>query len=414
MDGKKDEFDPYPLEHVRSVFPMLSKLKDSGYVYLDSAATSLTPQPVIDAISRYYSEQRVTIHRGGYPQAQEVEHAFEQVRAGVAAFIGAGSSSEIVFTKSATEALNLVAFGWAAQRLKPDDEIVVSEMEHHANFVPWQQLAKRHGFVLKVAPVLAVDGCIDMQEFERLLSPKVRLVAVTGMSNVTGVRPPIREIADRVHAIGARLVVDGTQLVAHEAVSMRELGCDFLAFSAHKMCGPTGTGVLFGRRELLEEMRPTIYGGDMVLRVSGKRSVFQDAPRRFEGGTPHIAGVLGLGAAIKFLSELGMAQVAAHERLLTQQLLQNLALIPSVRLVGASPATVHSGVVSFVPADEESDVFSFSDSLGSHGVMLRSGKLCAHPYIAALGFSQIIRASFGLYTSTSDIDTLTSILSSLT
>lgn len=409
MDGKNDEFDPYPLEQVRSMFPMLSKLKDTGYVYLDSAATSLTPQPVIDAVSRYYSEQRVTIHRGGYPQARELAEAYESVRSRTAAFIGASRASEIVFTKSATESLNLVAWGWAAPRLKAGDEILVSGMEHHANFVPWQQIAKRTGAGLRVIPIDPQTGNIDMSAFRSMLSAKVRVAAVTGMSNVTGAEPPLAEIAELIHDCGGVVVVDGTQLVAHRVTRLRELGCDFLAFSGHKLCAPTGVGVLCGKQELLQTMTPLLYGGDMILTVSEKRSTFQDPPRRFEGGTPNISGVLGLGAAIDFLGDLGMERIAQHEHSLAHQLIKICAKSPYVELVRAPEVPVLAGIVSFTPVETRQN--EILELIESAGVMVRAGKLCAHPFLNLIGSTNVIRASCGPYTSSSDIDALADVLS---
>lgn len=408
MYGKKDEFASYPLEYVRSMFPMLSKLTDSGYTYLDSAATSLTPQPVIDAMQRYYAEQRVTIHRGGYPQARELAEAYEFVRSQTAAFIGASRASEIVFTKSATEALNLVAWGWAAPRLKEGDEILVSGMEHHANFVPWQQVARRSGARVCVIPIDPATGNIDMNALREMLSAKVRVAAVTGMSNVNGAEPPIAEIADLVHDCGGTVVVDGTQLVAHKATRLRELGCDFLAFSGHKLCGPTGVGVLYGRQELLEATNPLLYGGDMILTVTEKRSTFQDPPRRFEGGTPNIAGVLGLGAAIEFLNELGMTRIERHERSLAARLREICTTAPYLELLSAPVEAFSSGIVSFAPRETRPN--AVLEILEKNGLMVRAGKLCAHPFLNMLGTKNVIRASCGPYTSASDIDAVAAVL----
>lgn len=380
---------------------MLKKLEQSGFVYLDSAATSLTPQPVIDAMQRYYTEQRVTIHRGAYPQAREVAEAYEAVRSRTAAFIGASSASEIVFTKSATEALNLVAWGWAAQHVRSGDEILVSVMEHHANFVPWQQLARRTGAVVNIVPLDPEHAGLDMNALRALLSGNVRLVAVTGMSNVTGASPPLAEIADLVHDVGAVLVVDGTQMVAHQEVRLRDLNCDFLAFSGHKLCGPTGVGVLYGRSELLEAMNPLNYGGDMILSVSEKRSVLLDPPRRFEGGTPNIAGVLGFGEALEFLGSLGIHKIRMHESDLSERLLRACAASSSIEIINRDDSSSPGGILSFVPRRDSPQ--ELLGRLEQAGIMLRSGKLCAHPLIRSLGHSTVLRVSFGPYTSPQEL-----------
>ncbi len=394
---------PIPSD-VRQDFPLLQRSVDGKpLVYLDSAATSQKPRVVLEALQRYYEEYNANVHRGLYRIAERATLAYEEARAKVAAFIGA-PAEELVFTRGTTEAINLVAYSYGDAFVGPGDEIVVTEMEHHSNLVPWQLLAQRRGARLRVVRVRPEDGTLDLEALDRVLTDRTRLVAVAHQSNVVGTINPVREIAQRAHAAGAVVLVDGAQSVPHMPVRVGELGCDFLAFSGHKMCGPTGIGALWARRELLEAMPPFHGGGEMIERVELERSTYKDPPHRFEAGTPNIADAIALGVAVEYLQSLGMEAVREHEKALVRYALAQLAEVRGVRVYGPADPEVRGGAVAFtVEGVHPHDV---AQVLDSEGVCVRAGHHCAQPLHRALGLAATARASVYLYNTPEDIDAL--------
>jgi cysteine desulfurase/selenocysteine lyase len=377
--------------------------------YLDSAASSLTPSAVIDAMNAYYKNFRSNVHRGMYKTAGEATQHYEAVRGVVAKFLNASLPEEIVFTKGTTESLNLLATS-LGRTFGPGDEVVLSEMEHHANLVPWQEAAKRHGFVLKFIPITS-EFHLDMDAARALITSKTKAVSIVHASNVLGTINPAKELAALAHAVGAVLILDAAQSVPHMKIDVRDLDCDFLAFSAHKAYGPTGVGVLYGKKALLEKMEPAQYGGDMIREVKYEGSTWNDAPMKFEAGTPNIAGVIGLGAAIQYLEAIGMDAAEAHDLELTAYALEKLSAIPGVRIVG--PASVPGtkgtgmdriGVISFeVAGAHPHDLATLFDR---EGVAVRGGHHCAMPLMGKLGLTGTCRASFGIYNGKEDVDAL--------
>ena len=369
--------------------------------YLDSAASSLTPTPVLEAMDGYYKECRSNVHRGMYKTAGEATARYEAARGVVAGFLNASSPEEVVFTSGTTASLNLLAAS-LGQELKPGDEVVLTEMEHHADVVPWQEAAKRHGFTLKFIP-LTEGFTLDMDAARALIGPKTRIVSVAHASNALGTVNPVKELASLAHAVGAKLIVDAAQSVPHMKVDVRTLDCDFLAFSAHKMLGPTGVGVLWGRKGLLEAMEPTQYGGDMIREVRPEASTWNDAPWKFEAGTPNVAGVIGLGAAVGYLQAIGMERIEAHDRALAAYAIGKLSEIPGLEIVGPK-AGERIGAISFTV--EGAHPHDLATLLDREGVAVRGGHHCAMPLMARLGLSGTTRASFYLYNDESDADAL--------
>jgi cysteine desulfurase/selenocysteine lyase len=405
---------PLDVEAVRADFPILGRAVRGGHplVYLDSGATSHKPRQVLDAEHDFYTMHNAGVHRGAHLLAQEATDAYEGARVRVADFIGA-DAGEVVFTKSATEGLNLVAYAMsnaatagpeaARFRVGPGDEILITEMEHHANLVPWQQLCQRTGATLRWFGVTP-EGRLDLSNIDELITDRTRLVAVTHQSNVTGVIPPVTEIARRAHAVGALVVVDGAQSVPHQQVDVAALGADFLAFSSHKMVGPSGIGVLWGRRELLEAMPPYVTGGSMIEVVRMEASTFLPPPERFEAGVPPAAQAVGLAAACDYLDGLGMASVVAHEEALTAHALEAITAIPGVRVLGPLSTQDRGGAVSFeVDEIHPHDVGQVLDELG---IAVRTGHHCAWPLHRALGVQASTRASFYLYNTHDEVDAL--------
>ncbi|MCS7234869.1 MAG: cysteine desulfurase [Armatimonadetes bacterium] len=389
---------------VRQDFPLLQRSVDGKpLVYLDSAATSQKPRVVLEALQRYYEEYNANVHRGLYRIAERATLAYEEARAKVAAFIGA-AAEEVVFTRGTTEAINLVAYAYGDAFVRPGDEIVVTEMEHHSNLVPWQLLAQRRGARLRVVRVRPEDGTLDLEGLDQVLTDRTRLVAVAHQSNVVGTINPVREIAQRAHAVGAVVLVDGAQSVPHMPVRVGELGCDFLAFSGHKMCGPTGIGVLWGRRGLLEAMPPFHGGGEMIERVELERSTYKDPPHRFEAGTPNIADAIALGVAVEYLQSLGMEAVREHEKALVRYALAQLAEVRGVRVYGPTDLEARGGAVAFTL--EGVHPHDVAQVLDSEGVCVRAGHHCAQPLHRALGLAATARASVYLYNTPEDIDAL--------
>jgi cysteine desulfurase / selenocysteine lyase len=402
------------VEAVRADFPILGRAVRGGHplVYLDSGATSHKPRQVLDAEHDFYTMHNAGVHRGAHLLAEEATDAYEGARVRVADFIGA-DAGEIVFTKSATEGLNLIAYAMSNAatagpeserfRVGPGDEILITEMEHHANLVPWQQLCLRTGATLRWFGVTP-EGRLDLSNIDELLTDRTRLVAVTHQSNVTGVIPPVTELARLAHARGALVVVDGAQSAPHQVVDVAALGADFFAFSSHKMVGPSGIGVLWGRRALLETMPPYVTGGSMIEVVKMEGSTFLPPPERFEAGVPPSAQAVGLAAACDYLDGLGMANIVAHEEALTAHALEALTAIAGVRILGPLTTADRGGAVSFEVADiHPHDVGQVLDELG---IAVRTGHHCAWPLHRALGVQASTRASFYLYNTHDEVDAL--------
>jgi len=384
-----------PLDLV-SDFPAIP----AGWAYLDTAATAQKPKPVLDAIARAYGETYATVHRGVYQRSADMTLAYEAARRRVAKFIGAGSENEIVFVRGATEAINLVAQSWGGTSLKAGDRILLSQLEHHSNIVPWQLLRDRTGIEIDVAP-LTHDGRIDLDAAEAMLTERHKLVALAHVSNVLGSVLDVRRAADLAHRVGAKLLVDGCQAVPRLPVDVAALGCDFYVFSGHKLYGPTGIGCLWARPELLDAMPPWQGGGSMIDRVTFERTTYAPPPTRFEAGTPHIVGALGLHTAIDYVESIGLEAIHAHETALVRQTRDALRNLNSVTLFGPEDS---AGIVSFaVEGVHPHDVGTILDE--SH-VAIRAGHHCAQPLMEALGVPATARASFGVYNGPADVDAL--------
>ncbi len=393
------EFD---VERVRGDFPILrQKVRGKRLVYLDSAATAQKPQAVVDAVARFYLDDNANVHRGVHALSERATAAYEGARAKVAGFLGAADPREVIFVRGTTEAVNLVAQSFGRARVGPGDEVLITEMEHHSNIVPWQMLCQEKGATLRVSPV-DDRGHLLLDELERRLGPRTRLLAVTHVSNALGTVNPVKRIAAMARARGVPVLVDGAQAVPHLPVDVADLGCDFYAFSGHKVFGPTGIGVLWGKAEHLEAMPPWQGGGDMILSVSFERTVYNQIPYKFEAGTPHMAGAVGLGAALDWLQGLDRAGAEAHERDLLAYGTARLTEIPGLRLVGTAPEK--AGVLSFVLDDvHPHDIGTILDR---EGVAIRTGHHCAQPVLRRLGLQATARASLALYNTREDIDAL--------
>jgi cysteine desulfurase/selenocysteine lyase len=387
---------------VRSDFPILNREIRSGVslVYLDSAATSQKPVQVMDAMDTYYKTYNANIHRGIHTLAEEATASYEDARARIADFIGAEKTQEIIFVRNATEALNLVALSWGRNYLETGDVILLTEMEHHSNLVPWQMLAAEKTLRLEFIPVTE-DGLLDLEEYRNLLELQPKLVSFTAMSNVLGTINPVKEIIRLAHGVNAITVVDGAQAVPHYPVNVLDWNVDFLAFSGHKMCGPTGIGVLYGKEQLLDSMPPVYGGGDMIKRVKLRSFVHNDLPHKFEAGTPSIAEAIGLGAAVEYLSTIGMHLIAEHESELIAYTLERLDEVPGIAVFGPS-AEYKGGVASFTFHDiHPHDV---SQILDRYGVAVRAGHHCAMPLHEKFGYVATSRASLYLYNTKEDVD----------
>ncbi|MDI6857681.1 MAG: cysteine desulfurase [Dehalococcoidia bacterium] len=392
------------VEAVRRDFPILERrVHGRPLVYLDNAATTQKPRAVIDALSQYYERSNANIHRGLHALAEEATAAYEGTRAKVAGLINAPTAESVVFTRNTTESINLVAHSWGRKRLRPGDEIVLTVMEHHSNLIPWQLLAKETGARLRFIDI-DDEGRLRRDDIERLIGERTRLVAFTQMSNVLGTINPAAEIIARAHSRGALALVDGAQSVPHMPVDVQEMDCDFLAFSSHKMLGPTGVGVLYARRELLEDMEPFLGGGEMISRVSLEDASWNEVPWKFEAGTPNIGGVIALGAAIDYLKALGMESVRAHEMELGRYALEALAGIPGVTVYGPKNADSRGAVVAFNYGDLHPH--DIGTALDSYGIAIRAGHHCAQPLMARLGVVATARASFYIYNRTDEVDAL--------
>jgi cysteine desulfurase/selenocysteine lyase len=387
------------LSHLKADFPVLS----NGVHFLDSGASSQKPIPVLEAMDHFARTSYANVHRGAYQLSVAATEAYESARTRVAGFIGATDEREVIFTRGATTALNMVAFGWGLEHLRPGDRIMSTEIEHHSNLVPWQMVAKRTGAVLDHIP-MTDDFRLDLDAYEKKLGPDVKLVAVTGMSNVLGILPPVRRIADLAHQHGARVVVDAAQLVPHSGVEVTELGADFVAFSSHKMLGPTGIGVLWGRLDALEETEPFEGGGEMISDVTLFESTWAEIPHRFEAGTPPIIQAVGLHAAIDYLDAIGMDQVFQHDRELTEIALDRLSDVPGVQIQGPRGMEDRGGVVSMTM--EGIHAHDLATILDDGGVAVRAGHHCAKPLMRRMGVTATTRASFYIYNDEEDIDAL--------
>ena len=394
----------WDIEAIRRDFPVLRReVNGVPLVYLDNAATSQKPVQVIAELTRYYRDYNANIHRGVHTLSQEATAAYEGTRDKIARFIGASRPDEVIFTRNTTEAINLVAHSYGRSALQAGDEVVISEVEHHSNIVPWQMLRDERGIVLKYIPMLP-DGTLDLDVARQIIGPKTKLLAITQMSNALGTIIPVRQLADLAHAQGAVVLVDGAQGVPHLATDVTALGADFLAFSAHKMLGPTGVGVLWGRYVLLEAMPPFMGGGDMILNVTMERSTWNDVPHKFEAGTPNIADVIAFGTAIEYLESLGMEAVHAHERELLGYALDRMVDVPGITIYGPEDRSIRGGVLSFsLDGVHPHDI---GQVLDSHGVAIRAGHHCAQPVMAALRIPATARASFYIYNTREEIDAL--------
>ena len=394
---------PLDVARIRADFPILSQTTRGGHplVYLDNAATSQKPRQVIEAVSRFYGSENANIHRGVYGLSEQATASFDAARATVARFLGAASPSEIVFTRGTTEAINLVAQSWGRTNLRPGDEVLVTGMEHHSNLVPWQMVCGQTGARLRAVPITD-RGELDLDAFDRLLGERTRLLAVGHVSNALGTVNPVRELAARAHARGAVVLVDGAQSAPHLPVNMADLACDFFAFSGHKLYGPTGVGVLYGRAEVLAAMPPWQGGGDMIEQVTLEASTWAAPPARFEAGTPPIAQVIGLAAAIEYLEGLGPARIAAWEGELLGLATARVGQLPGVRLVGT--AGDKAAVLSFLL--EGVHPHDLGTVLDDEGVAVRAGHHCAQPVMARFGIPATVRASFAFYNTPDEIEAL--------
>jgi cysteine desulfurase/selenocysteine lyase len=394
--------EPFDVEAVRRDFPILGRaVRDRRLVYLDNAATTQKPRPVIEAIERFYEEDNANIHRGVHLLSQQATFAYERARGRIATFINAPESSECIFLRGTTEAANLVAHGFGRPRCGAGDEIIITHMEHHSNIVPWQLLCEATGATLRVVPI-SDEGVLDLEVYEQLLNERTCLVAVAHVSNVLGTVNPIRQMADLAHEQGAVVFVDGAQGAPHLAVDVKSLGCDFYAFSGHKLFGPTGIGVLWGRRDLLDSMSPYEGGGSMIQSVTLESSTYADVPTRFEAGTPDIAGAIGLAAAIDYLNRFGMEALAAYEDGVLDYAQQQLSQIDSVRLIGTATGKV--SVVAF--ALKDAHPHDIGTILDMEGIAVRTGHHCAQPLMARYGVPAMARASFAFYNTRGEVDAL--------
>ncbi len=396
----------FDVDSVRRDFPILSReIHGKPLVFLDSAASAQKPRQVIEAVDYLYQNEYANVHRGIHWLSERATDRMEGARETVRRFLNAGSTREIIFTRSTTESINLVASSWGRTFLEPGDEIILSEMEHHSNIIPWQFLRDEKGVVIRVAPVTD-DGELRMGELAKLLGPRTRLVAITHISNVLGTVVPVREIVRMAHDVGAKVLLDGAQAVTHLSVDVRDLDCDFYAFSGHKLYGPSGIGVLYGKEELLDAMPPYMGGGEMIKSVTFAKSEWADLPHKFEAGTPAIAQAVGLGAAIDYVTGLGMDNIAVHEQDLLSYATQRLSSVDGLKFFGT--AAGKASVVSFtLDCAHPHDIGTLVDRAG---VAIRVGHHCAQPLMDRMGVAATARASFGLYNTRDEIDTLTEAL----
>ncbi len=401
-----NDVQPYDVERVRQDFPILTReVHGQPLIYLDNAASAQKPRQVIDAEADVYERDYANVHRGAHFLSERATERYEGAREAVRRFINAPSASGVVFTRNATESINLVADSYGRSALQPGDEVIISELEHHANIVPWQMLRDRQGIVLKVAPV-SDDGAFLLDAFKDMLGPRTKLVAISHMSNALGTILPVAEIVAAAHDAGAKVLLDGAQAVTHLTVDVQALDCDFYVFSGHKLYGPSGIGVLWGREELLDAMPPYMTGGEMIATVTFESATWADLPHKFEAGTPAIAQAVGLGAAIEYVEGLGIDAVAEHERDLLNYATQQLGSISGLHMVGTAPGK--AGIASFVlDYAHAHDVATIIDRAG---VAVRAGHHCAQPLLRRFGLTATTRASFGLYNTRQEVDGLVAAL----
>jgi len=392
----------YDIEEIRDDFPILKReVNGKPLVYLDNAATSQKPRQVLDTLNGYYEQHNANIHRAVHRLAEEATAAYESAREKVACFLGAPETTGLIFTRSTTESINLVAHAWGRKNLHEEDEIVLTETEHHSNLVPWQLAAQATGAKLRFIPIRE-DGTLDMEEAQRLIGSRTKLVSCVHASNVLGTTNPIESLTELAHETGALMLVDGAQSAPHMPVSVEELGCEFFACSGHKMLGPTGVGVLWGKPEILEEMNPFLGGGEMIREVHLDHSTWNDLPYKFEAGTMNIAQAVGLGTAVDYLDELGMENVLKHERWLGEYAYSRLSEVEEITIYG--PENGRTGLVSFsLPNIHPHDL---SQLLDEEGVAIRSGHHCCQPLMRRLGVTATSRASFYVYNTGEDVDAL--------
>jgi cysteine desulfurase/selenocysteine lyase len=392
----------FDVDAIRRDFPILeTEMRGRPLVYLDSAASAQKPRAVVEAMSDFYTAHYANIHRGVYQLSAEATQSYEAVRTRVARFIGAPDPREVIFVRNATEAINLVARTWAEQEIKSGDEIVLTTMEHHANIVPWQMLAEKCGAKIRVAAI-SDEGTLDLEHLERLLGPRTKLLAFTEVSNALGTINPVSKLTALAKERGITTLVDGAQAAPHQPVDVAALGCDFYAFSGHKVFGPSGAGVLYGRLPLLEAMPPFLGGGDMIESVSFEGTTFAPVPQKFEAGTPNIASVIGLGAAIGYLEAIGMDQIAAYEQTLLAYATERLEQIPGLRIIGT--AKEKAAVISFVLDDAHPH--DIGTILDREGIAIRTGHHCAQPLMKRMAVPATARASLAFYNTAHDVDRL--------
>jgi cysteine desulfurase/selenocysteine lyase len=403
----RDVLGVFDVEAVRKDFPILDRTVRDGrpLVYLDSANTSQKPRAVLDVLSDFYERHNANIHRATHALGEEATEAYEDARLKVAGFIGAREAAEIVFTKNSSEALNLVAnvLGWGPRGLKPGDEVVITTMEHHSNIVPWQLVCERTGATLRWFDVTD-DGRLDLSNIDDIITERTKVLALVHVSNVLGTVNPVAELAARAHQVGALVVVDGSQAVPHMPVDVAALDVDFYAFTGHKMCGPTGIGVLWGRRELLDELPPFLGGGEMIETVTMEKSTYAAVPHKYEAGTPPIAEAVTLGAAVDYLSAIGMESIATHEQVVTAYALARLGALDDVRILGPAEAVDRGGAISFTL--DKVHPHDVAQVLDAEGVAVRAGHHCGRPIHQRFGVTASTRASSYLYTTPAEIDAL--------
>ena len=396
----------FDVEKIRLDFPILAKeIYGNPLVYLDNAATSQKPRQVIDALVDYYENFNANVHRGVHTLSMEATDKYEDAREKVSAFINSESSDSVIWTRNASESLNLVAYSWGENNINEGDEILLTPMEHHSNLVPWQELARRKNADIKFIPMLE-NGTLDMDRVDDLITEKTALVSAVHMSNALGTINPVRELGVKAHRMGAKILVDGAQSVPHMPTDVQELNCDFLVFSGHKMLGPTGIGALYVKKEILESMEPFLTGGEMVLEVSYEEASWADLPMKFEAGTPNIADSIGLGSAVDYLNVLGMENVREHEKDLTSYALNRFknADLEGLDLFGPDDPNIRGGVFSFnTPDVHPHDLGTFLDRIG---IAVRTGHHCAMPLVRSLGVAATARASFYLYNTKKEVDIL--------
>ena len=395
--------ETFDAKKIRADFPVLNQMvNDEPLIYLDNAATTQKPQAVLDVLNHYYLQDNANVHRGVHTLAERATAEFEAARKKVQQFIHANSNKEIIFTKGTTDSLNIIAQSYG-EFIQAGDEIVISKMEHHANLIPWQQLAKRKQAVLRYIPLTA-DGHLDVQAAKTIINEKTAIVALAQVSNVLGTVNPVKEMAQLAHQHQAIMVVDGAQAVAHMPVDVQELDCDFYCFSGHKMCGPTGIGVLYGKQALLEKMEPVVFGGEMIDFVDLYESTWTELPWKFEAGTPNIAGAIGLGAAIDYLEKIGMQTIHEYEQAIVAELLPKLQQIEGLTIYGPQNPAEHTAVIAFnLDHLHPHDVAS---ALDMQGIAVRAGHHCAQPLIKELGCFATARASFYFYNTKEEADQL--------